>query len=341
MDLLQTSSVSGNREGIKESMRLFAEAAEEKGLEVAWKDNPLSLVVGRGDLKHPDVGFLCHLDTVPPYFPPRVEGDLVYGRGAIDMKGPAVASFFGMLESSHDSVAMAFTGDEETTGEAAAFLSTTFVPQQVLMVPDQNRDFDITRESKGLLEFVVSVEGSAAHGSAPWLGENAVKKAIKAYQELEKVLELDHSEDAWANTLNLSFINTDNEAHNVIPASAEVGFDLRFVEEDVDYWISRIRETLDELGAELTVKGKGERIDVDVTRDIALYQNIVEKVTGRRPNLLKNPSSCDARFYAGKVPTIIISKCAGGDSHADDEYVEYSSLEDMKNITRRYLEEVR
>ncbi len=340
IQVLKKESVSGNQVELKECMKLFARRAKEKGLEVKWNEEPLFLVVGRDDLKNPDVGILCHLDVVPPYFPPRIEGDRIYGRGAIDMKGPTVACFEGMLQSDHPSVAMAFTADEETSAEGAIYLSTRFSPKKVLIVPDQNRDFNITKEAKGLVFATVNISGEAGHGSTPWVGENALEKAYDFFEELKVRLRVDNGK-GWNNTLNLAKVGTENEANNVIPDHAYLRLDFRFKDENFDYWKEKFMETSEDFGVEITDIGGGDRIKVDITEDLEVFMDTVQKVTDEKPVLRKNNSTCDARYFANKVPTLIITKCAGGKSHARDEYVDFSALQDMKDVTRRYLENLR
>jgi len=337
---LKIPSVSGDEEHIRKAMEMFAKEGEEKGFEVEWSEAPLYLIVGRGDLYKPEIGFLCHLDVVPPFFPPRIEEDRVYGRGSIDMKGPTVACFFGMLESDHPDVAMAFTPDEEVDGNTAAYLSTVFIPEKVLICPDQNRNFDVNLDSKGIVEFRVFLGGRTAHGSTPWDGDNAVEKAMQLFEDLKIALKVEN-EPGWHNTLNLASINSDNVATNVVPDNAMASFDLRFAHESVEHWEQTINEVVEKHEGELHIISSYDRIHVEETGETEMWLAAVEQITGFMPDVIKNNSTCDARFYAGKVPTVIMTKNAGGFAHAPDEYVSYDSCEHLRNVTRIFLERMR
>ena len=118
----------------------------------------------------------------PEQFEPRIDGDRLYGRGAYDMKGglaSMMCAFRDMAAQDGVRVRFACVADEESEE----------IDERALRLPGQQRlpgDFAITGEptdlhigiqAKGVLALRIEVTGTAAHGSTPWLGDNAVLKA--------------------------------------------------------------------------------------------------------------------------------------------------------------------
>src|SRR4051812_18675403 len=130
----------------------------------------------------PTVVLHGHLDVVPGrpgQFEPRVEGDRIYGRGAYDMKGALAAMLCVVKDAAaQDRVRVRFlcTPDEES--EEVEERSTDAQVREGLeadfAITGEPTDLHIGVQSKGVLFMRVAVGGTAAHGSTPWLGDNAV-----------------------------------------------------------------------------------------------------------------------------------------------------------------------
>jgi len=335
--LLGIRSSADYPDNITSCMQLFADAATERGLAVHWSTNPLYVIIGRGDLKQPEIGIIAHVDVIEPFFEPREENDTLFGRGAMDMKGPATAAFFAMLDSTHQNVAMVITGDEEVGGAVAKHLCDVFVPSHDLIVPDQNRDFRITLESKGALHFSVAVNGKEGHGAKPWSGTNAIEQGFALFDQLKNTLYVNNT-DGWHNTLALAFVDMNNRSHNVIPGSARFAFDFRFVSKTPEHWQEIISDIASHYGR-YEEKIAVQRIELAKTSELERYKRISEEELGRGVEYAQNFGSCDARHWMGRVPTIILTRPIGSASHVFDEHVEYPSLETLKKIIERFLNE--
>lgn len=338
LSLLKIESLTSNTKEVEACMNLFAKKAKQESLKVVWNKNPRYVIIGRGDLLNPDVGMLCHVDVVSPFFPPHKEGERLHGRGVMDMKGPGCAAFFGMLKSTHPSVAMAITGDEETGGKSAAFLSRSFSPKKALLVPDQNKDFNLTLGAKGVIHAALLVKGKRAHGARPWEGENAVEKAYKLYDLLKKELKINNN-PGWNNTLNLAFIKVKGKEYNVIPEEVMLGIDFRFINKSSAYWKNKIEKCMGE--AKLRKAMTAEPVIVNKTKEVLLFHDIVVKMTGRKPNFVQNFGTCDARWFVDKVPSIILTRPVGSSSHIGEEWAEYASLVQFKECVRVFLDKLK
>ncbi|MDX6544822.1 MAG: succinyl-diaminopimelate desuccinylase, partial [Gaiellales bacterium] len=140
----------------------------------------------------------AHVDVVPArreqFSPWRVDGRL-YGRGSYDMKG-ALAAMLAALADLADArdtipgvkVKLLIVPDEESDEDSTKVKASAFLAGEghlgEFVVCGEPTNLEIGVQSKGVLVLRIDVEGRAAHGSTPWLGENAVLKAIALYQQI-------------------------------------------------------------------------------------------------------------------------------------------------------------
>src|SRR5437762_8675081 len=138
-----------------------------------------------GPREGPTVVLHGHLDVVPALegqFEPRVEGDRLIGRGAYDMKGALAAMLCAVKDAAaQDAVRVRFVCVPDEESEDVTRRCT-----DVLVAEGLRGDFALTGEptdlhigvqAKGVLAVRVRVSGTSAHGSTPWLGDNAILKA--------------------------------------------------------------------------------------------------------------------------------------------------------------------
>src|SRR3954469_8378113 len=141
----------------------------------------------------PTVVLHGHLDVVPgrpEQFVPRVDGDRLLGRGAYDMKGGLAAMMCAARDLSTESavkVHFVCVSDEESD-EAEARGSDYLVEKGytgVFAITGEPTDRHIGLQASGVLALRLEVSGTAAPGSTPWLGDNAVMKAVDVFRRIE------------------------------------------------------------------------------------------------------------------------------------------------------------
>ena len=146
-----------------------------------------------GPEKGPTLVLHGHLDVVPgreEQFEPRIEGDRLYGRGAYDMKGGLAGMMCAFRDvATQDRVRVHFVcvADEESE-ELENRGSDHLVKEGYLgdfAITGEPTDLHIGIQAKGVLALRIQVSGTAAHGSTPWVGDNAVLKAIDIFRQIE------------------------------------------------------------------------------------------------------------------------------------------------------------
>jgi succinyl-diaminopimelate desuccinylase len=203
---------------------------------------------------HPCVVFHGHLDVVPAQpdqFSPHVEGDRLIGRGAYDMKGGLAAMMCALKDVERQTairVRLICVPDEEseeidersTDGAVSRGLGGDFA------ITGEPTNLHIGVEAKGVLAMVIEVRGRAAHSSTPWLGDNAVLKAIDVFRAIESLPFSRQSSEMFDRpSINLGRIEG-GDALNKVPDLCRMAVDIRFLPgqdpEEIMAQIGRIGE---------------------------------------------------------------------------------------------------
>ncbi len=171
----------------------------------------------------PKLLFTTHLDTVPPYLPPRREGDVVFGRGSCDAKGQMVAQLAtirAFLEKGHDGFAWLGVCREETDGAGARKsleLRERLAGLRGILngEPTENQ---LGAGQRGFLHLRLTCTGRPAHSGTPELGRSATWPLLDwlaAIRAIERPIDPELGPEVW----NLGVVAA-GEAINVIPAQA-------------------------------------------------------------------------------------------------------------------------
>jgi succinyl-diaminopimelate desuccinylase len=215
--------------GWLEARNIEVEELEHKGLPV--------LASAVGPESGPTVALHGHIDVVPAreeQFSPRVDGDRLYGRGAYDMKG-GLAAMMGAVQDLQDQsdvrVVFVVVPDEESEEEsdrATDFLvKRGYTPD--FAITGEPTDLHIGVQAKGVLAMRIEVSGTSAHGATPWLGDNAVLKALDTFRSIESLPFSRESSDLFDRpSINLGRI-LGGDAHNKVPDSCVIDVEIRYL----------------------------------------------------------------------------------------------------------------
>lgn len=228
-DLVAIPSVTGDEKDYGDAL---ARELEALGLGVERQE----LAPGRFNVlargANPRVVFCTHLDTVPPFFGPRLEREAVHGRGSCDAKGPALAMIEAarsLLKDGEDRIGFLFTCAEETDSAGAALANAKLAEPwrpafTIVGEPTENR---FAGAHKGVYKAELVAHGVAGHSSQN-VGPSAVHELVHT---IEKLLATDWGRHALLGpgTLNFGTISG-GVAANVVADRAIASLLLRAVE---------------------------------------------------------------------------------------------------------------
>jgi len=286
---------------------------------------------------------MSHIDVVAgpdELFVPRLVEGRLFGRGAIDDKY-AVALSLVLLEThasrlrsqgrpqSDLSFGVLITGDEEIGGRNGAQRVLGEFWTEFCIALDGGRISNIVTKEKGVLTLRLVGKGKAAHGSRPWLGENAADRLIDDYLKVKALLGPNRP-DQWHRTMNLGKL-TAGQSFNQVPDRAEAVLDIRFTEnDDIDELVGRIRNTID------------SEVIVD-TREPLFFGGespYLDRLLSMSPKSRTGfeHGASDARFLSTHgIPGVVWGAEGDRSAHAADEHINIDSLEELTHLLDRFL----
>ncbi|MBK5189056.1 MAG: M20/M25/M40 family metallo-hydrolase, partial [Gemmatimonadaceae bacterium] len=232
-ELMAIDSTSGQEGELMAHVSLMLESR-------GWRVTRIPVTPGRMNVfatcvNAPIVTLSTHLDTVPPYLPPRLDGDTLWGRGACDAKGIAAAMILAaeQLRERDRPVALLFVVGEEVSHDGAHAANENPGASRVL-IGGEPTEGKLALGTKGAMRAVLRTTGIAAHSAYPALGDSAIAKLIELLHELPS-LELPHDALLGATTINVGQISG-GVADNVIAPHAEARIMVRLVSDAEDVW---------------------------------------------------------------------------------------------------------
>ena len=297
--------------------------------------------------------FAGHLDVVPPGagwasdpFVPQIKGDLLHGRGAVDMKGSIAAFVAALHEIPADAgtISLIITGDEE--GPAIYGTRALIDHMQALgTIPDAclvgeptsvNRLGDMMKIGRrGSVNMWISVAGTQGHVAYPHLADNPIPKLVAILSEIEAI-SLDEGTD-WFQPSNIEVTDlaVGNKATNVIPAKAEARLSIRFNDlQSGEALVARMQELVEKGGGKLTAMISGEAFLTPPGELSAAIAEAVEGVMGIKPEPSTTGGTSDARFLTKICPVVEFGLC-NATMHKLDEAVAIADLTALTEIYRR------
>ena len=324
---------------------------------------PVKNLYARLGSKGPNFCFAGHLDVVPPGnikdwtvnpFRPSIKKGHLIGRGANDMKGSvaafvsAISVFLSNNKSFNGSISLLITGDEEGdavngTKKVVDYLKKKKEKINFCLVGEPTNPNKLGQMIKigrrGSLTGKIEIIGMQGHVAYPHRANNPSTIIINILSELKNIKFDKGTKNFQPTNLEVTKINIDNNADNVIPKSANATFNIRF---NNKHSSSSIKKRLNKILSKINKKNKSKyKIDYRVSGEAFLtkqnattnmIQNIVKKITKVRPKLSTTGGTSDARFLKNISPCLEFG-LVGKTMHKIDEAV---SLKDLKKLTKIY-----
>ena len=300
--------------------------------------------------------FAGHLDVVPPGegwasapFAPERRGDLLYGRGAVDMKGAIAAMVAAVQGIPQDAGTISFviTGDEE----GAAKYGTVALMERMReldAIPDLclvgeptsvNRLGDMMKIGRrGSLNAWLEVQGVQGHVAYPHLADNPVTRLVAMLGELDAWVLDEGTEWFQPSNLEITDLEVGNPTTNVIPALAKGRISIRFNDRHSGASLTaQIEAIAARHGGTARCVVSGEPFLTEPGAFSGIVADAVKAETGLVPEASTTGGTSDARFLKDFGPVIDFG-LSTATMHKRDEAVALADLETLARIYRRIAE---
>ena len=324
---------------------------------------PVKNLYARLGNQGPNFCYAGHLDVVPTGnlkdwtvnpFKPAIKKGYLIGRGANDMKSSiaafvsAVSNFVVNNRKFNGSISLLITGDEEGVA-----INGTKKVVEYLRKKKEKIDFCLVGEPtnpnklgemikigrRGSMTGRLSIIGIQGHVAYPQRANNPSTALVQILNELKKIKFDNGTKDFQPTNLEITKINIDNSADNVIPGLANAKFNIRFNNKHTS---SSIKKKIDRIIKKISNKNKSKyKIDYSVSGEAFLtkpnnttfmIRDIIKKITKIKPQLSTTGGTSDARFIRKIAPCLEFG-LVGKTMHKVDEAV---SLSDLKKLTLIY-----
>jgi len=285
-----------------------------------------------------------HMDVVPggeEQFRARVEGDRLLGRGAYDMKG-ALAVMLLVLhelrEQDRVRVRLGIVSDEESEEEenrgSDALVQDGFLGD--FAITGEPTNLQVGVQAKGVLAMRLQVSGRSAHGATPWLGDNAVVKAVEVFRGIESLPFARQSSALFDRpSINLGRI-WGGDALNKVPDTCVIDVDVRFLPEQDP------KEILEQVAGlpDTRIVTTFRRPPAVVEPDSPFVLGLCEAASPHHPEEVmsvgRDGASDAVSFLAAGVPAVEFGPIGEG-HHGPEEWVSVSSLRSYRKALSDFI----
>ena len=370
-ELIRFPSITPTDAGIMKFLakKLTAIGFKCKILEFKEKNSkPVKNLYARLGTLQPNFMFAGHLDVVPPGnlkdwtvkpFNPSVKKKHLIGRGANDMKSAvaswvvAVSKFVSKNKKFNGSISLLITGDEEGlaingTKKVVEYLKKRKEKIKFCLVGEPTNPNKLGEMIKigrrGSITGKLTIIGTQGHVAYPHRANNPSNTIIKILKKLKEIKFDKGTKNFQATNLEVTKINIDNSADNVIPGLASATFNIRF---NNKHSSSSLKRKLNAVFKSITKKNKskfkveymvsGEAFLTKPNQTTYMIQDIIKKMTKIKPKLSTTGGTSDARFIRKIAPCLEFG-LVGKTMHKIDEAVSLSDLKKLTNIYTNILE---
>jgi succinyl-diaminopimelate desuccinylase len=330
---------------------------------------PIANLYARIGAEPPNLVFAGHTDVVPagdekawrhPPFGGEVAGDMLYGRGAVDMKGGIACFIAAALDylaanggkPKKGSISLLITGDEESVAvngtvkllQWAATRGEKFdhcilgEPSNVEVLGDT-----IKAGRRGSLNGTLVVKGRSGHVAYPDRADNPIRGIVVLMTAMQMPLD-DGSAQFGPSNLEFTSVDVGNPTVNLIPGEARARFNIRYNDRHTQDTLKTLIEDRAQKAAagrvQYFIEWQASNADVFVTKPgpfTDLAAAAIAEVTGRKPKLSTTGGTSDARFIKDYCPVLEFG-LVGQTMHAVDERAPVKDLATLTAVYQRIIE---
>ena len=319
---------------------LIADELEQAGfcVEIDLAGN----VVGTLDGEDPSLLLCGHMDTVTPELPVSMDDKYIYGRGAVDAKGPLTALISAAIqlheEGYQGSLTVAGVVDEEGGNEGIKQLIKDDRRADYAVFGEPTNVDTITVGYKGSLLIVTKCETEPGHSSAPWLFDNAIEKSYELWTRLKDIRMQQGSKKSHFNSITPCLLHIDGRnIGSVIPSQCEMrvgfrippGISVEQLEECIGLKVRDFKQNNASIKiSEKTLDSVEPYLADKRSSLVKAFTRSIWKEKGVQVRLLNKTGSGDMNYYGPQMGVPVITY-GPGDAHLDHTKYERLSLEDL------------
>jgi len=358
--LIKFKTISRHYQEIKECASFIERYAKDNRLYYEFHDNgnnPI-LILSNGEKRKFDIMSLGHLDVVPgsdAIFTPTIDNERLKGRGSFDMK-TGVAVGLELLswvkkENKNINMGVVLTSDEEVQEATSMdFVQDLGIQAKVILDIDALSGIStIVEKNKDVLFVNLVSEGQRASGMLPWEGKSAIDCLLATINNLRKhfpYFDVDKKPSKepfgrhyWVNSLNIGTI-TGGYQINRVSDMAVAQLDFRLVDGMDGAQVAKILNSC--LVGKTHYEMRYETGFVNEDRNnpiIKEYQQIVENVIDKKVDFLRDGRMSNSGMLKDKKgASVILHSYNGGGYHAEDEWVDIKSVNQLYDIQKTFIE---
>jgi LysW-gamma-L-lysine carboxypeptidase len=342
VDLLRVYSPTGQED---ELAKVLCSKMRDLGFEVHIDaaNNVVGVLRGKG----PKILLCGHMDTVPGFIPVKVEGGEIWGRGAVDAKGPLAALVLAAKKYVNTSggglnIVVAGVVEEEGSNKGMYNLIETMEEPEIAIFGEPSGASCLALGYKGGVTFEVVVETEGGHSASPWLFKNSIEEALALWSELKRAFNAYEREDSKFYSLTYCLTSmSGGEASALVPSRCSFKFNVRIPPTLKCREIVRVVKEV----VEVFARGRGIKASVKWDDCVEAYvlsrtstvarafSRAISEELGAKPSFTYKTGTSDMNVAASKWGRAEMAAYGPGDSSLDHTPWERVSVEEyLKSI---------
>ena len=347
--MVETYSPSGKEDDLA---RLISLEMEKLGFEV--ERDAVGNVIGRIGKGTPRVLLCGHMDTVPIELPVKVEEGNLYGRGAVDAKGPLATMIIAASQLAEEgyegSLIVIGAVDEEGKGLGVKQIVKGGMDVDYAIFGEPTDVDTITIGYKGSLLLKITCETETGHSSAPWMFENSVEKAIEIWALIKKHrIPKGRPESPFHSITSCIRRIEGGEIGSIVPPRCEIQIDIRIPPTQT---VTQLRDEIFELVDDYMAQNPAVKVVAEVEDYSEPYvadrrsllvralSQAIWKVRGAQVKLVNKTGTGDMNVFGSSMRMPVVTY-GPGDPHLDHTPYEHINLRDYLEGIRVLKEAIR